>query len=58
MKIPGREPKTPYQKEWEALLKKEKRLLEKRKQKKGEGSDRSAGEEDRGKTTGKNGRCF
>ena len=34
MKIPGREPKTPYQKEWEALLKKEKRLLEKRKQKK------------------------
>ena len=34
MRIPGKEKKTPYQKEWEALQKKEKRLLEKRKQKK------------------------
>ena len=34
MRKPGKEKKTPYQKEWEALQKKEKRLLEKRKQKK------------------------
>lgn len=34
MKIPGKKSKTPYQKEWDAMIKKEQRLLEKRRQKK------------------------